>query len=86
VLIYQNRVSIRIDNHKAGRACGAFVRFCNHVDATRFELALQFSKVRELLELLSIAIPAGVKREDVLLEHALKQTNIVVAILHNQLD
>lgn len=27
VLIYQNRVSIWISNHKAGRACRAFVCF-----------------------------------------------------------
>jgi hypothetical protein len=48
VLIYQNRVSIWIDNHKAGWASGAFVCFCNHVNATIFELALQLSNVNEL--------------------------------------
>jgi len=55
VLIYQNRVSIWIDNHKAGRANRAFVCFCNHVYATRFELALQLANVREFSEWLSIA-------------------------------
>jgi hypothetical protein len=81
VLIYQNRVSIRIDNHKASRASRAFVCFCNHVYATIFELALQLSNVREFSELLSIATPARVEGENVLIEHALKQPNSVVAIL-----
>jgi hypothetical protein len=38
VLIYQNRVSIWINNHKASWASRAFVCFRNHVYATRFEL------------------------------------------------
>jgi hypothetical protein len=33
---------------------------------------------------LGIARPARVKGENALIEHALKQTNIEVAILHNQ--
>jgi len=35
-------------------------------------------------EWLSIAAPAGVEGENVLIEHALKQPNSVVAILHIQ--
>jgi hypothetical protein len=54
-----------------------------HLYATRFELALQLSNVREFFELLSIATPARVKRENVLIKHALKQPNSVVAILHD---
>ena len=34
---------------------------------------------------LGIARPARVEGENVLIEHALKQTNIAVAFLHNQL-
>src|SRR6185503_2758551 len=73
VLIYQNRVPIWINNHKASRANRAFVCFCNHVDATIFELALQLSNVREFSEWLSVATPARVEGENVLIEHALKQ-------------
>src|SRR5205814_9790628 len=51
---------------------------------TIFELALQLSNVREFSELLSIATPAGVEGENVLIEHALKYPNGVFAILHNQ--
>jgi hypothetical protein len=65
VLVYQNRVSIWIDNHKASRASGAFLCFGNHVYAIRFELALQLSNVREFSELLSIATPARVEGENV---------------------
>ena len=48
VLIYQNRVSVWINNHKASRASRAFVCFRNQFYATIFELALQFSNVREI--------------------------------------
>ena len=84
VLVYQNRVSIWIRNHKASRASSAFVCFGNHIYATIFELALQLSNVREFFEWLGIAPPARVEGENVLIEHALKQPNIMVAILHNQ--
>src|SRR6266540_4268453 len=84
VLIYQNRVSIWISNHEASRASRAFVCFCNHVYATIFELALQLSNIREFSEWLSIATPAWVEGENVLIEHALKQPNSVVAILQDQ--
>src|SRR6266480_5083773 len=84
VLIYQNRVSIRINNHKASRASRAFVCFYDHVYATIFELTLQLSNVREFSEWLSIATPARVEGENVLIEHPLEQPNSVVAILHNQ--
>jgi hypothetical protein len=45
VLIYQDRVAIWINNHKAGRPRRAFVCFCNHIHATVFELALQLAHV-----------------------------------------
>ena len=64
VLVYQNRVSIRINNHKASRASRAFVCFHNHVYAALFEPALQLSNAREFFELLSVATPARVEGEN----------------------
>ena len=77
------RVPVWINHHKASRASRAFVCFYDHVYATIFELTLQLSNVREFSEWLSIATPARVEGENVLIEHALKQPNSVVAILHN---
>lgn len=84
VLIYQNRVPVRVYHHQAGRAGRAFVRLCNHLYAARFELALQLSNVREIFYLLGIASPTRVEGQNILLEHALKKPYRVVAILHNQ--
>lgn len=43
MLVYQNRISIWISNHEAGRADSAFVRFGKYDYATIFELTLQRS-------------------------------------------
>jgi hypothetical protein len=84
VLINQNRVSIWISDHEAGRASRAFICFYDHAYAVSFELALQLSNVSEFSELLSVATPARIEGENVLVEHALEQPNGVVAVLHDQ--
>jgi hypothetical protein len=38
----------------------------------------------EAIKFLGVAIPAGIEGEDVLIEHALKQANHMIAILHYQ--
>jgi hypothetical protein len=37
-----------------------------------FELALQFSYIREFIQLLGIAIPARIEDKNILVEHVLK--------------
>ena len=54
-------------------------------DTSRLELALEVTNVRELAEWLGIVVPTGVERHRVLLEHALKEPDGVVAVLHDQL-
>jgi len=61
VLIDQNRVSVRIGNHKARRAVRVHVGLGNHAYASLFELALQHTNVREFSKWLCIAAPARVE-------------------------
>jgi hypothetical protein len=76
VLIDENRVSIWINNHKASRA--------SRLSPASEIMFTPLSNVRKFSELLSIAAPARVEGENVLIEHTLKQPNSVVAVLHDQ--
>ena len=61
MLIHQDRVAVRIDDHKAGGAGGGFFGFGGKGDALRLELALQFPHIGKTRLLLRIAVPARVE-------------------------
>src|SRR5574341_1229024 len=84
MLINEDLISIRIYSHEAGWPGGVFVRLLLQFHPFRLQLALQLADIGERGEILSVAVPAGVKGEDVLLKHPLKQPDHVIAVLHNQ--
>src|SRR5437773_2481289 len=84
VLIDQNRVPIWINGDETGRPRCALVCLLVQLNPLALYLALQRADVGEHAELPSVAVPAGIKSEDVLLEHALKQPYRVIAVLHDQ--
>ena len=84
MLIDEDRVSVRVHDDETGWAAGRFVRSLLQLHSLSLELALQFTDIRKLGQPLGIAVPAGVEREDVLLEHPLKKTDRVIAVLHDQ--
>ena len=48
---------------------------CHQLHALRLELALELAHVGERRQLLGVAVPAGVEGQDVLVEHALEQSD-----------
>jgi len=84
VLIYQNQIAVWIDDHKARRSRRRLIRFGFKRYALCFELALEIADVGEDIKFLRVAVPAGIKSEDVLFEHSLEQANCVIAVFQNQ--
>src|SRR5580692_8217344 len=84
MLIDEDRVAIRVDSDEAGRPCRALVRLIYQLHPLCLQLALQFADVGERGELLSVAVPAGVEGENVLLKHPLTTPNDVLAVLQDQ--
>ncbi len=84
MLIDKHGIAVWIYNHETGGACAVLVCFGGQFHALRLELALEFAHIRELVELLGVAVPAGVKGQHIPLEHALKETYNVVCVLHDE--
>src|SRR3954468_1411962 len=83
MLIEQNRISVRINDHETRRAGRTLVSRDGQRHALRLEAALQRSNVVELAERLCVLIPSRIERQGVALEHALKETDDGVPILED---
>jgi hypothetical protein len=84
VLIDEDRVSIRVNSNEAGRPRCALVCLLLQLHSLCLQLALQLADIGERGELLGVAVPAGVEGENVLVKHALKQPDHVIAVLQDQ--
>src|SRR5262245_12370212 len=84
MLVYQNRISVGVHHHEMGGTTRALVGFRHERDSARFEASLQLSDVGESLDRLCVLVPARIEGEQVLLEHALEQTDHRVTVLENQ--
>jgi hypothetical protein len=73
VLIYQDWIAVRIKDHEARRTSRCLICFRLERYALGFELPLEIANIGEDIKFLRIAVPAGIKGEDVLFEHPLKQ-------------
>src|SRR2546422_4876208 len=84
MLIDEDRVSIRVHSDEAGRPRCVLVRLLLQRHPLCLQLALQIADIGERGELLSVAVPAGVEGENVLLKHPLKKPDGVIAVLQDQ--
>jgi hypothetical protein len=84
VLIDEDRVSIRVNSNEAGRPRCALVCLLLQLHSLCLQLALQLADISKRGELLSVAVPAGVEGENVLVKHALKQSDNVITVLQDQ--
>ena len=57
---------------------------CNNGYTAFLQLTLDFSHIGEVTELVSDLVPPRVERQNVLLEHALKQANDNALVLQNE--
>jgi len=62
---------------------------CSHpppspISRLGLKTALEFAHVRECSQLLGITVPAGVAGEYIVVKHALKETDEVIAVLQDQ--
>ena len=73
MLIDEYRVAVGVNGNEAGRACCALVCFLLQLHPLRLQLTLQLADICEGVDLLGVAVPAGIEGEYVLLEHPLKQ-------------
>ena len=84
MLIDENWISVRIHCDETSEASGTLICLADKLHALGFQVALQIADVCERIELASVAVPAWIEGQRVLLEHSLEKTDRVVAILHNQ--
>jgi len=76
VLIDQDRIAVGIGEHEIRRAGGGFTRGWVGVEATALDRLLKVTHVVEVRKRGLVAVPAGVERQHVLLEHALEEANL----------
>ena len=72
MLIEQDLIAVRIEEHYAGWPGARLVRFRPQRDALGKKLSLDFANVVKVRKRCARAIPAGVEREDIFVEHALE--------------
>ncbi len=65
MLVHQDGIAVRIDQHEACGACAAFVGFVRELEPLRLEAALVLAHVGELRDGLSPVIPPWVESQDV---------------------
>src|SRR5687768_13040003 len=80
VLIHEDRVAVGVDDGEAGRAGRLLIGLGRELNTCRPETPLQLAHVRESGHRPGILVPAVVERQDVPVEHALKQPDDVLAI------
>ena len=84
MLIEENRVAIRVHYNEARGPGGVLICLAHQLYALRLQLALEFAHVGECIQLLGVLVPAGIEGQDVPLEHTLKKTDHMVAILQDE--
>lgn len=72
MLVDQDRVAVRVQEHEGSRAGGGLVGFVHEFQALGFELALQLARVGERFQRLGVLVPAGVEGQDIFCEYALE--------------
>lgn len=83
MLIDEDGVTIGVHYHEACRASRSFIGFGCKRNTLRLQLTLQLSHVCEGSYRLRVSIPTGVECEDVLLKHALKKSDNVIAVFED---
>src|SRR6516164_6372463 len=84
VLIDEDGVAIRVQQDKARRARRRLVGLHNQGKALTFERLLDVANIVEVRQRVAGAVPAGVERQGVLLEHPLEQPDGTGLILQDQ--
>ena len=86
MLVDQDLVAVRIEDDEAGGALRGLVGRDGDRHTGRLQLPLQVADIGEGRLLLSVAVPTGVERQDVLLEQALKEADDGVAVLQDEVS
>src|SRR4051812_34561678 len=84
MLIEHDLVPVRIVQHDARRALAGLVGPGRQLQAAAFELLLDVADVIKVAQGFHAAIPAGVERQDVLVEHSLEQADRSSLILKDE--
>lgn len=84
MLVDINHITIRIAEHNTCRACSLFVGLATERNIIIFQLTLNLPYVIEFFKVLGILIPAGIEGQNIVLKHALKQTDKGMFIFHNE--
>lgn len=84
VLVNQNGIAVRINDHQASRTSGGWVSFREEVNVVLLQVLLNFPHVRKRVQRLSIFIPARIKSEEVALKHALEQPDERITVFHDE--
>ena len=84
MLIYQDWIAVRINDHEARWTSRCLICFRLERYALGFQLALEIANISEDIKFLRVAVPAGIKGEDVLFEHPLKQAEDMVPVPQDQ--
>src|SRR5688572_20976321 len=73
VLVEQDRVAVRVDDHEVGGAGGRLVRRGHRLDAVLAQATLQFAHIRVGRRGVAVGVPTWIEREHVAVEHALEE-------------
>lgn len=84
MLIYQDSIPVRINDHEARWASRCLICFRLERYALGFKLVLEITNISEDIEFLRVPVPARIKGEDVLFEHPLKQAEDMVSVSQDQ--
>lgn len=83
MLIDEDRVAVRVDEHAACGTGGGLVGFGRQSQTSARERFLDVADVIEIRQRGAGSIPAGVERQAVLVEHALEQSDGAGFVLHD---
>lgn len=84
VLIDEYRVPVGVDCDETGRSGRILIRLAGQFHALLFEAPLEFAHIDVVVERLSIAIPAGIECEHILLEHSLEEPDHASGAFHDE--
>lgn len=84
VLINEDEVSVRIPDRKRCWALSGECITAFNFHTLRFQFRADFPDIGEGLQIGSGLIPAGIEGEQMAIEHALKESDEVVAVFQNE--
>jgi hypothetical protein len=84
VLIDEDRIAVRVYRDETGRPGGTLVSLLLQTYALCLQLPLQLADIREHGEGLGVTIPTRIERENVFLEHPLKEAYDVIPVFEDQ--